>query len=329
MISTKSNTKFDIAGDWTLNLSCNFRCKYCFQTLGERKDIRNIGGDYRHAVEAFDKTGLKWLITLCGGEPFMYPNFIELSKGLTRKHHIAVVTNLSSPLLYKFINEISPKRVLLFNCSLHYEERHRLNLVEDFCEKLKALRRAGFLAYATEVIWPGSKTPFSRIYAELKEKEVIVQPRVFRGFYKGKYYPMAYTKKEREVILKHMETARDDDQEIKDMLRDPIIAKYTNTLHAVSFMGHKCRAGKDYVTIDYEGKVHRCHVDKSILGNLYQGTFNRATESRVCIVHDAQCPLRCIEYSEGEAKVIEKKPSTFMNRYIYPYTTPLRRRLGI
>jgi len=83
---------------WQLNELCNFRCPYCF--CGEEKLSREhpACGKYspEHIADCFDRTGKTWQVHMSGGEPFLYPRFVELCMALTRSHYISMNTNLST-----------------------------------------------------------------------------------------------------------------------------------------------------------------------------------------------------------------------------------------
>jgi MoaA/NifB/PqqE/SkfB family radical SAM enzyme len=64
-----------------------------------------------HWKRIFDKYG-EAKIEIVGGEPFIYPNFIELVKRLSSLHLIKITTNLSGN-VERFVQEVSPERVEL------------------------------------------------------------------------------------------------------------------------------------------------------------------------------------------------------------------------
>ncbi|MBD3238300.1 MAG: hypothetical protein GF332_01510 [Candidatus Moranbacteria bacterium] len=74
-------------------------------------------------VRAFlDGTKKTWRIYLSGGEPFIYPNFIETVKELTQNHRVVLYTNLSTQ-IDRLVKEIDPKKIDFVYASLHWGER--------------------------------------------------------------------------------------------------------------------------------------------------------------------------------------------------------------
>src|SRR3989338_4046204 len=88
---------------WNIHYDCNYRCPYCFfegQWIEYKK--RNIYfsvDEWMHCWEkVYDRYG-RCFILITGGEPFMYPNFIELVERLSQVHYpINVSTNASKDL---------------------------------------------------------------------------------------------------------------------------------------------------------------------------------------------------------------------------------------
>ncbi len=118
----------DIEIVWKLLDPCNFRCSYCFRSNFDKHKFMDID----KIVEGFNGLGLTCQISITGGEPFLFPNFVDLCKKLTERHIIRLATNSSRKEIYRFAEEIDPNRVSSINLNIHLEERIRLNLMEDF-----------------------------------------------------------------------------------------------------------------------------------------------------------------------------------------------------
>ena len=123
----------DVEVNWLVNDTCNFSCEYCYP--GAKKNQFAGLRDTQAIVDAFDRTGWRWLIYLTGGEPFLMPNFVELCQGLTQKHFVSINTNLAHRDVYRFIETVSPERMRCVHCSLHMAEREKRGLVDDFIKK--------------------------------------------------------------------------------------------------------------------------------------------------------------------------------------------------
>lgn len=69
---------YEIEADWVLLRACNFRCNYCAippEELGGRIKLHATASEW---LEAFNATGKSWLLHITGGEPSIYPGFVEL-----------------------------------------------------------------------------------------------------------------------------------------------------------------------------------------------------------------------------------------------------------
>ncbi len=130
-----------------------------------------------------------------GGEPFLYPRFVELCEKITKKHYMRIYTNLTSNNVNYFSERIDSERVEFINCSVHIEERERLGRVEDYINKFLLLRQKGFNVVATIVAYPTVLERFHQLYGFFKKYNITLLTTNFQGNYKGKIYPQGYTKK--------------------------------------------------------------------------------------------------------------------------------------
>jgi len=139
----------DIEIKWHLLYQCNFQCQYCFSMSKWKKSWKV--DDIDKIVDSFNRLGRTCHIFLTGGEPFLFPNFVDLCKKLTERHIISIVTNLSHKDVYWFIEEIDPSRVRFIICNIHMQERLRLNLVEDYIKKYHLLKDKGFIVVLVRI----------------------------------------------------------------------------------------------------------------------------------------------------------------------------------
>ena len=307
----------DIEANWLLNQYCNYQCAYCYNSgLGKKKAFRGLA-DTKKIIESFDNTGFKWLIYMSGGEPFFFPNFIDLCRGLTKKHIIGVNTNLTHNAVDEFADLIPPQRVSNVHCSIHITELERRNLLNDFFKKFHYLKSKGFYVFASYVLYPPLLKRFEKDYRIFKSQGVIIRPKLYRGVYAKrrftmsnvlnrimrlyeraffKPYPKAYTYEEKQQILFFikrsqeeggfkLEESSESEIRISDVYQDQ---KFISDFP--SFKGQACGAGKNFVRILETGNVYRCHSDKRYLGNLFKGTLNLLKEIQPCRVPFCRCP---------------------------------------
>src|SRR5215211_3732418 len=114
---------YDIEADWTLMTTCNFRCVYCFHSNDKLGARIRPPAPVEQLVDFFDGSGLRWHLHLTGGEPFHYPDFLELCRLLTKKHVISINSNVDSPKVLQFVETINPDDVDFINCAVHLQQR--------------------------------------------------------------------------------------------------------------------------------------------------------------------------------------------------------------
>ena len=100
--------RYDVEVDWHLLSTCNYRCAYWFVPPEHLASKVQIFASPQAWQSAFDASGAVWSIYLTGGEPSIYPDFVELSRTLTANHYISINSNLTRPSLLKFAEESIP-----------------------------------------------------------------------------------------------------------------------------------------------------------------------------------------------------------------------------
>jgi len=293
---------YDVLADWHINIFCNVDCRYCCIHSSHKRDPRYKGHSPRRVVEGFGGTGLTWLIHASGGEPFLHPNFVQMSRELTRRHYLSINTNLSTNNIHRFAMEVDPGQVAFVHCSLHIEERARRGLVDDFVVNYHCLREAGFNTYVSQVMHPSVMDSFGNLFEDFQSRGVVVRPKVFRGYHRLRLYPAGYTQAQRETILKYCRLAEELDSARPlhiDIALDRDLAG-----GRLSFTGLPCRAGKDFVTIHYDGRVARCHSEPMDLGNIFEGRVRLLGEARPCVAPFCRCPYYGLAYGQGVPRIL-------------------------
>lgn len=303
----------DIEIHWQVCLTCNFRCEYCFHGKNQSNAFAGIQ-DTQKIIDGFNRLGLNCQINISGGEPFSYRNFVGLCKQLTERHHISVNTNLSYPNVYQFADEIDPAKVIFLNCSVNIAERERLGLMDDYIAKLHYLKDKGFASHVTYVMYPTFIKRFEQDYAFFKSHGIILRPKVFRGhFYpwfiphswkirqlKKKLtgpYPMAYSRREKRKLRVWIERSEQeagkayagDSKEWHGRNVNLGLDRYLLGKES-SFKGRVCLAGKNFVKMNSQGDVYRCHNSEKFLGNLFEGTVKLSQYPQKCEWDKCLCP---------------------------------------
>lgn len=291
----KNNKKYnyDIEADWVIGLLCNFNCEYCISHTNKKYKNEDEG---KRFIEFFNSSGKRWLLHITGGEPFLYPNFVELCEKITQKHKINLNSNLTSPLVYDFAKRIDPSRVTFINVGLHIVERERNNLVDDFVKKYKYLESKGFSIFVSYVMYPTLFSRFERDYKYFKSLGIVISPKSLRGVFFGKRYPEAYTVREKKSFLNFSLMAEKEVENMK-FTNDPIINLSLDrdfVKKKPNYKGRMCLAGKDFVRIFPDGKITRCDK-KTKIGDVFEKKLDLYSKAKVCDTYS--CPYFCAKYS--------------------------------
>lgn len=292
--------KHDILMEWIINKTCNYRCGYCFISRQTRQNQEYKGRDIEKIINGFNRHGLTFWIHMSGGEPFLQPNFVELCNNLTKKHYISINSNISTQNVYEFADSINPKRIMFIHCSLHIEER---NSIYDFIKRYNYLKDRGFEVFASQVMYPPILDKSDQIFDIFKDNDIILKPKTFRGIYRFKPYPKSYTKEQRDRILKYIKLSEENNSQ--DSVDDFMMIEKLKLYGKLSFKDIICRAGKDFLSVDYDGDITRCSGESIKLGNLFEGKLNLLENKKPCRVKFCPCPYWGLAYSDEKPKVIK------------------------
>lgn len=277
---------------WNMLYDCNYRCSYCFfEGKWEEYGKRNV---YFLAPEWVfywkrmrDKYGPPYLI-ITGGEPFLYPNFIEIIKGLTEIcYHINISSNSSGD-LKRFVEEIGPQKVSL---SLSFQPE--FDKLENFIERLLFIRKHKFDGCVNFVAYP----PFLKDIGSYKEKFASINESLkiipFFGEYQGVSYPQGYTQEEQELIS----------------INDSWFKK-------VRKKGSLCDAGQRTALVFPDGKVARCGQvgEDMVLGCFFDSNFKLLDKSLPCEAEYCPCDEGEIVDNDNQDNVLAVTEHNAKNR---------------
>ena len=238
---------------WDIHYKCNFRCPYCWFYKGwakvAKQNIYLSPEEWMvHWERIYKKYGCSH-IEITGGEPFIYPNFIELVKLLSTFHTVKVTTNMSGD-VETFAKEINPDKV---NMDLNF---HPLFIdLETITRKALILKNAGFKAGICYLAYPPQMQmeKIKRLDGHFRSLGIGFALAAFWGEYQGRRYPESYTDEEKEFM--------------QPFLGD--INRITYHLNAESPKGKLCNAGYKYAGIHANGDVVRCGpLANKVIGNI-------------------------------------------------------------
>jgi MoaA/NifB/PqqE/SkfB family radical SAM enzyme len=220
-------------------------------------------------INNFIDSGKNWTFGFTGGEPFIFPNFVDICERFSKHFKIAIDTNLSVD-IKDFVKKVPSERVEYLYVSMHVIEREKIpGGMERFFKRVRLLQDMRYNFIINYVMYPPLFERFKRDYDKCLSYGINLKPVPFKGWYKGKEYPKAYIDKQIKVILEY----NPEENKIKGI---------------PNYYGRNCNAGKSLVKILENGNITRCVVDKTLLGNIYTG-FTLNTEAKPCIKKRCPC----------------------------------------
>jgi MoaA/NifB/PqqE/SkfB family radical SAM enzyme len=290
---------YDIECDWLFLWTCNYRCSYCFVSpglLGSKIKVHATPEEWR---AAFDATGKRWLIHLTGGEPTVYPDFLELCEALTESHTVSLNSNLSRPVVRKLAGRVDPARVSFVNAGLHAAERLRQRGIEEFMRNARFLQDAGFRVVVSVVATPEIIPALPALSSLCAAHGLQLAPKVLRGSFGGRVYPNGYIAEEKRQLLAAILRARHwYDAAYAGWPRPSIDVFSDDDLldGEPNFRGLLCSAGQRFVRVSADGEVDRCNPEPtSGMGNLLKRTVRFAAGPAPC--NTQYCVYFCKKYT--------------------------------
>lgn len=272
--------------DWHLTNRCNYFCEYCHPQIRRVLNLRDLNerppAEY---AQAFGRLAECCHILMSGGEPFMFPDFIDLCRLLTRKHFISINTNLAHDDVRLFFDTIVPDRVVGILAAIHVEERERLGLdLRDFADKYIHGRANHFTVTAAYVLFPPLLSRAETDIRQLRDMGVDrISGKVFKGVYENRRYPESYTDSERAIVRL-------------------LAGEYTMTESylsgEMSFIGQHCSAGVEGIKVNVTGEIQRCASVREPLGNLFDSDFQLHHAPYPCPARRVLVVSQCKEYLE-------------------------------
>jgi MoaA/NifB/PqqE/SkfB family radical SAM enzyme len=278
---------------WRMNQRCNYKCAYCFREGVDEARWEEDPDCGKHSPEhisrCFDGTGKKWRIHMTGGEPLLYPRFVELAERLAARHELSVNTNLSIDSVREFGERVPVAGVYVVNATVHVAEIERRDGgMSGFIERAMLLQEKGMRVRVMYVSYPpllGRMENDVKMLAAAGLRECTVK--VFRGIYEGKSYPEAYSPDERALLGRQAMSRKE-----RDILDERI-----------SFEGKRCTAGHTTFYMDIGGNLTRCCTIPSRHGNLFGGGYRFDDVPRICTAGVCVCPYQGMKFAESRQRL--------------------------
>lgn len=277
---------------WKINNFCNFHCDYCFLDNSIAQKTVNI----HSVISTLGATNKAISVHFTGGEPFLYPGFVNMCEKISKKHDIFILTNLSDTKKIKsFIKKVSPKKAS-FLISLHIEERERRKQMDVFLKNVQLLKHNGYPFKITYVLHPRCIDRFEETYDFFKTEGILIIPKLFRGFHDGKKYPESYSEEDLELMRKY---------EVDFEINYPLSSKHLC-----------CNAGHNFLRVWPDGRITRCIADKTSHGHIESNIFFDKTSKR-CNVDLCKCFGRnLISYNLFTKSIVNMRDFIHYGRFL-------------
>ncbi len=235
---------------WDIWLYCNYDCNFCnSKTTIFPRGLKTA----KELVDVWEKVYKKYgrcRIYITGGEPFLYPDFINIIIKLSEFHDLHITTNLSLN-IEELVNLNIKKDCLLINATFHpfYQEIYK------FVNKVCILKENGYKISATYMsdnlqmtellnyknIFLKNNIKFSPVEVNCNEiKNNIVRDFLTKGFIKEK---------------------------------DNSIKKDENSL---------CNAGYEYLVVNSIGDIFICSRNENKIGNIFIDGLEFLSKKNYC-----------------------------------------------
>ena len=184
--------------NWDILWSCNYRCSYCFFAKNwEYSAEKNTFPGIAALCAAWDRIYKLYgscHVHIAGGEPFIYPDFMDLLEFLGKRHTLEMSTNLSFD-VNELMRRVPPGQIKLAP-SFHNE----FVSYDVFLGKIKTLKSNGYGVGVTMVAAPRYLKKYAVFKRMFEEEQLHVTLVPLRGKFQGKFYPDAYTDEEKTLL---------------------------------------------------------------------------------------------------------------------------------
>lgn len=171
-----------------LTLDCNYKCSYCIN------DYSTLNKNRRHLsceewIKALNRIKGNVPVTLQGGEPSLYADFIYIINNLKPELDIDILTNLQFD-IDEFIKAVNPNRIkrnspyASIRVSFHPEAMNLKKTLTDVCKLLDK----GYSVGIWGLLHPAHKSEIMLAKEKSEALGIDFRTKEFLGFYKGKLY---------------------------------------------------------------------------------------------------------------------------------------------
>jgi MoaA/NifB/PqqE/SkfB family radical SAM enzyme len=264
--------------NWEITHECNYKCSYCkFGCSEETKNptptvypgIKKIVQIWHGIYEKYGSCQIHF----AGGEPFVYPEFMDLISQLAEFHTLEFSTNFFwDP--DDFIKRIQPGRARV-GVSLHPESVN----FDAFLAKAAKIKQAGFELWVNFVAYPPIMDSIAQYKKKFNEAGIQFFVLLFNGCYSKKKYPESYSPEQKNYLQQFG---------AGDWLEKSIDFAFDKRKRNIR--GKLCRMGQMYSKILPNGDAYVCCAPNALkLGNILDSAFSLLEEPFLCTEADCPC----------------------------------------
>lgn len=180
-------------------MDCNLACGFClnaFTSAFTRGKFSNISSEEWIGGLNRINTRKGVPITFGGGEPFVYPGFIDVINGIKPETEIDILTNLrwGKKGIQKFIDNVNPERLnrdaSYPSIRVSYHPGQKFMDPESMVKDVKQLQDEGFSIGIFSVQYPSPEQlqAITQMQFRCADADVLFRVKDFTGKYKGEIY---------------------------------------------------------------------------------------------------------------------------------------------
>ena len=259
---------------WNIHWSCNFRCSYCLfdghWTEYGKRNVYLTPAEWMVPWTRLHERQGRAYVTINGGEPFAYPQFVTLLTEVSRLHWPINVTTNGSLHLDDYLRRVDHQKVSL---SLSFHPQY--HTVKEFLATVRKVREGGVqLGCLNFVAWPPMLPELPAALEAFAGAGESLKVIPFIGEWRGARYPDAYSVEEKAAL--GMAAAQEGG---------------VDWLAGKRHKGMLCRAGHRAALLLPDGKVTRCGQigDPGIFGDFLADDFRLLDAPAPCSVEFCPC----------------------------------------
>ncbi len=239
---------------WDIWLYCNYDCNFCNSKTAifpkELKTAKELIGVWEKVYKKYGRCR----IYITGGEPFLYPSFIDIIVKLSKFHDLHITTNLSFN-IDELINLNIRRDCLFINATFHpfYQEIYK------FVNKVCILKKNDYEISATYMS------------DDLQMTELLNYKNIFL---------------KNNINFSPVETNCNEarNNAVKDFLISGFEKKEESEVSHESL----CNAGYKYLVVNSIGDIFICSMNKNKIGNIFADGLTFLSKRNFC---DKECIL--------------------------------------